>query len=148
MTIVYDSEAYQGISAYRATIVHAQVPECPRPMGGPGLSILRQRIFEAPFEQVRISVAVYYKPQTGFQHVCQTVCTSGPIAIFLVEYDIAIKSGCHLPRLICSAVVSGSETCLPDCSTLAERSFTVKRPVSCQMLKLLEFCRLDCELLF
>ena len=33
MTIVY--EVYQGISAYRAMTLHAQVPECPRPMEGP-----------------------------------------------------------------------------------------------------------------
>ena len=44
MTIVY--EVYQGISAYRAMNVHAQVPECPRPMEGPGLSILRQCILK------------------------------------------------------------------------------------------------------
>ena len=74
MTDVY--EVYQGISAYRVMIVHAQIPECPRPMEGPELSILRQCIFEALFEQDPISVAFNYKPepQTGFQHGYQTVC--------------------------------------------------------------------------
>ena len=38
--------------------------------------------------------------------------------LFLVGKDMAIKSGCcHLPRLICNAAVSESDTCLPDCST-------------------------------
>ena len=46
-------------------IVHAQIPECSQPMGGPGLSILWQFIFEVLFEQDNISVAFYYKPQRG-----------------------------------------------------------------------------------
>ena len=73
MTIV--DEVCQAISAYRAMNVHAQVPVCPRPMEGPGLSILRQCIFEALLEQVSMSAALYYKPQTGYQDVYQTVCT-------------------------------------------------------------------------
>ena len=68
MTIVY--EVYQGISAYRAMNVHAQVPKCPRPMEGTG-----QCIFEALFEQVHMSAAFYYKPQTGYKDVYETVCT-------------------------------------------------------------------------
>ena len=73
MTVVY--EVYQGISAYCAMNVHAQVPECQRPMEGPGLSILRLCIFEALFEQIRVSAASYHKPQTGYQDVYQKVCT-------------------------------------------------------------------------
>ena len=67
MTIVY--EVYQGISACCVMIVHAQVPEFPPPMEGPKLSFLRQCIFEVLFKQVSMSVAFYYKPQTGF-HTC------------------------------------------------------------------------------
>ena len=36
---------------------------------------------------------------------------------------------CHLPRLICSAVVSESETCLPDCSTIAVGTSSKTSPV-------------------
>ena len=72
MTIVY--EVYQGISAYRVMIVHAQTTSAHDPWDGPGLPILRQYIFEALFKQVRTSVAFYYKPQTAFQHVYQAVC--------------------------------------------------------------------------
>ena len=53
-------------------IVHAEVPKCPQPIEGPGLTILRQCIFEVLFELVHMSAAFYYKPQTGFQD--QTVC--------------------------------------------------------------------------
>ena len=59
-------------------------------MEGPGLSILMQCIFEALFKQVCMSVAFYYKPQTGFQHLSDCLHTSGPIAICLVECDIAL----------------------------------------------------------
>ena len=64
----------QKQSIIRIFLVSELLAECPRPMEGPGLSILRQCIFEALFEQDRISVAFYYKPQTGSQHVYQTVC--------------------------------------------------------------------------
>ena len=40
----------QGISEYHVMTVHAQVPECPQPMEGPAVSILRQCIFEVLFK--------------------------------------------------------------------------------------------------
>ena len=68
----------------RVMIVHAQIPECPLPMEGPRLSILRQCIFEVLLEQVRMSAAFGFKLQTGFQRVWSD-------SNFLVENDISIK---------------------------------------------------------
>ena len=107
-TIIY--EVYQGISAYRVKIVYAQIPECPRPTEGPELSILRQCIFEALFEQVRISVAFCYKPQTGFQQSATYPLSRIPAFSVILEFfphHNIWKKKCTIGRL-CLAV---RETC-------------------------------------
>ena len=88
--------------------------------------------------------------------------TSCPKAIFLMDWDLAIKSGCHLPRIISNATVSKSEICFPDFTTIAEgtssksslsesvwlREFqceeTNELPSACEA-NLPEPYRLDCE---
>ena len=72
----------------------------------------------------------YGRPQPDFQRVCVRLSAYlWSNSIFLLVYDIAIKSGCHLTKLISAAAASESEMCLPDLSSTSVGTSSSKIPV-------------------